>query len=102
MATCPDNRLMPEFIAELARFCGAKRGRVTALARHLGVAQPHVSAWLTGRQEPSGEHTLRIQEWLASEREGKSVAVAAGSRPRPARSRVETQPAAEPVPVWLL
>jgi hypothetical protein len=97
MATHSDSRLMPDFIAGLARFCGEKRGRVTALARHLGVAQPHVSAWLTRRQEPSGEHTLRIMEWMESERSGNADA---GPIARPPRHH--DPPTVEPVPVWLL
>ncbi len=56
---------MPKFLAEVQNFCKAKRGRVSELAQYLGVAQPHVSAWLTGRQEPSGENTLQMQKWMA-------------------------------------
>lgn len=56
--------LMPEFLKRLRMFCRAERGRVSALAKFLGVAQPHVSAWLTGQQQPSGEYTLRIQQWM--------------------------------------
>lgn len=94
---------MAAFIGDLAAFCRAKHGRVTQLADHLGVAQPHVSAWLTGRQEPSGEHTLRIQAWLASQSSAEQPKPSAVSRrpsPRPTRSVAEAKE--EEVPVWLL
>jgi transcriptional regulator with XRE-family HTH domain len=96
-----EKRLMPVLIADLAKFCRGRHGRVTQLAEHLGIAQPHVSAWLSGRQEPSGEHTLRIQAWLATERQrsdGKGRG--AGSRKLRPAAVVEVSPAE--VPVWLL
>ena len=46
--------LLSELITEVAEFCRARRGRVTQLAADLGVSQPHVSLWLSRRQEPSG------------------------------------------------
>lgn len=76
--------LMPEFLERLRQFCRAERGRVTALAEFLGVAQPHVSAWLAGKQQPSGEYTLQIQRWMDSV---------------PTRAKA---PVAEETPVWLL
>lgn len=88
-------RLMQAFIADLAKFCRAKHGRVTELSQHLGVAQPHVSAWLTGKQEPSGEHTLRIQAWLAR------VKRPAG-RAQIAREPESGKNAPDEPPVWLL
>ncbi len=97
--------LMPEFLATLREFCRAERGRVNALARHLGVAQPHVSAWLTGRQEPSGENTLRMQQWLAQgAMRTASVSLATRHERRTAkksRDKERTLPADE-LPVWLL
>ncbi len=104
------HQLMPSFIRELAAFCRAKHGRVTQLADHLGIAQPHVSAWLTGRQEPSGEHTLRIQAWLESQKRQKSRAAPSVARaakpPVPSDERATTSSGplvpAEEVPVWLL
>ena len=95
MQASKENRLMDVFIADLAKFCRAKHGRVTELAQHLGVAQPHVSAWLTGKQEPSGEHTLRIQVWLST-----SKAVAGRARANRGGEPKVTE-SAEP-PVWLL
>jgi hypothetical protein len=60
--------LMPGFVADLAVFLHAKRGRISALARHLGTHQQHVSAWLANKQEPSGENVLQIMQWLEVER----------------------------------
>lgn len=91
----PGESLMTEFVRDLRAFCRAERGRVSELAAHLGIAQPHVSAWLAGKQQPSGEHTLRIQAWLAAQRRRPDV-------PRPAP---EAPPAAadeSPLPAWLL
>jgi len=90
---------MDAFIADLAKFCRSKHGRVTELAKHLGIAQPHVSAWLAGTQEPSGEHTLRIQAWIQAEgatpAQGRAVRVRAVKEP-------SVSPVAEETPVWLL
>ena len=92
-----NGRFMDAFIADLAKFCRAKHGRVSELAEYLGIAQPHVSAWLAGKQEPSGEHTLRIQAWLQAE----------SAKPVPRRPRVRTSAATvtdakEDTPIWLL
>jgi len=60
--------LMPGFIADLADFLHAKRGRISSLARYLGTHQQHVSAWAANKQEPSGENVLQIMQWLEVER----------------------------------
>jgi len=98
-----ETRLMPGLIADLAKFCRGRHGRVTRLAEHLGIAQPHVSAWLSGRQEPSGEHTLRIQAWLATER-GRSEGGRRKSpgKPQKAVAAATAEVPPEEVPVWLL
>jgi transcriptional regulator with XRE-family HTH domain len=99
-----EKRLMPGLIADLAKFCRGRHGRVTRLAEHLGIAQPHVSAWLTGRQEPSGEHTLRIQAWLAAERrrDDEDGGRKAAGKPRKAGRIATAEVPPEEVPVWLL
>jgi transcriptional regulator with XRE-family HTH domain len=101
--------LMPDFLAGLGRFCRAEHGRVSRLAADLGIAQPHVSAWLTGRQAPSGEYVLRIQAWLGRHdgvrRRPRSTGVARGeidvTGKTPVAPAVQT-PEAEEIPVWLL
>jgi plasmid maintenance system antidote protein VapI len=98
-----EKRLMPGLIADLAKFCRGRHGRVTRLAEHLGIAQPHVSAWLSGRQEPSGEHTLRIQVWLAAERRrDEAGGRKAGDKHRKAGRITTAEVPPEEVPVWLL
>ena len=56
--------LLPVFMGELHAFCKARKGRVNTLAADLQVAQPTISAWLNGHQEPGGEATLRMVQWL--------------------------------------
>ena len=98
---------MPSFLIAVREFCRAERGRVSGLARHLGVAQPHVSAWLTGHQEPSGENTLQMQAWMAR---ADAPQTAAPSTPAAERKRRPAKPAAatgptpisDDPPVWLL
>jgi transcriptional regulator with XRE-family HTH domain len=95
--------LMPDFLARLAHFCRAEHGRVSRLAADLGIAQPHVSAWLTGRQAPSGEYVLRIQAWLARHESSRPNA-APRFKPITVRRSPPSSERAEPeeVPVWLL
>jgi hypothetical protein len=100
---------MPEFLAGLARFCRAEHGRVSRLAADLGIAQPHVSAWLTGRQAPSGEYVLQIQAWLARHEGSRRRPRSTGVSPVEIDANGETsvlpdvqKSAAEEIPVWLL
>jgi len=41
-----------------------RHGMKSALARFLGVPQPCVSDWLSGKREPGGETTLRLLRWV--------------------------------------
>jgi transcriptional regulator with XRE-family HTH domain len=41
-----------------------QRGSLQRLADHLGVIRPTLSDWLRGRNEPGGEVTLKLQEWV--------------------------------------
>lgn len=96
---------MPDFLQTLKKFCRSKHGRVGELADFLGVAQPHVSAWLTGKQEPSGENTLQVQAWLAgfSSKEPASRRTRATTAPRLPEAASASGPAdAAELPVWLL
>jgi predicted transcriptional regulator len=68
--------LLTDLIAEVAEFCRSRRGRVSQLAADLGVSQPHVSLWLTHKQTPNGEYTLRLQRWLHQQREAKTAQAA--------------------------
>lgn len=100
--------LMPDFLHTLRKFCRSKHGRVGELADYLGVAQPHVSAWLTGKQEPSGENTLQVQAWLAglsSKEPSRRRTGATRVMPRHPEAASASEPAdaaADELPVWLL
>jgi hypothetical protein len=59
--------MWPPLREALLTFCQSKRGREAALVRHLGVAQPTLSNWLHGRQEPGAEATLQLREWMFTE-----------------------------------
>jgi hypothetical protein len=97
--------LMSGFLSELAAFCRAEHGRVSRLAEDLGIAQPHVSAWLTGKQAPSGEYTLQIQAWLARQG-GSSGRSRRTGRPHPRKttsmSPEDQELRTDGIPVWLL
>lgn len=90
--------LLPVLLAELRTFAKAKKGRINALAADLGTAQPTVSNWLRGVQEPSGESTLQLAAWLdrakaaeAAELEAAAAKTAAALKSVAARR--ETAPA---------
>ena len=68
--------LLPVFMGELHAFCKARKGRVNTLAADLQVAQPTISAWLNGHQEPGGEATLRMQQWLDSAKDAEAAELA--------------------------
>jgi transcriptional regulator with XRE-family HTH domain len=61
-------------MGELHAFCKARKGRVNTLAADLQVAQPTISAWLNGHQEPGGEATLRMVQWLDRARAAEAAA----------------------------
>jgi plasmid maintenance system antidote protein VapI len=58
-----------KFLADLKMFCDQKHGRRAQLARFLGMPRQTVTDLLNGRQKPTGEQVLAIQEWLGGERE---------------------------------
>jgi transcriptional regulator with XRE-family HTH domain len=43
------------------------RGKKLALAKFIGVNQSRVSEWLRGKNEPGGEITLHLLEWVAAQ-----------------------------------
>ena len=85
MKTDQKTPLLAALLDDVQAFCKARRGRVVELAAVLGVAQSQCSAWLSRKFEPSGEVTLRIQAWLASEREAEKAELAARIEAAPAR-----------------
>lgn len=69
----PTAPLLPVFMGELHAFCKARKGRVNALATALGTAQPTISNWLRGVQEPGGEATLQMAAWLTREKAAEAA-----------------------------
>ncbi len=54
-------------LLDRVRKAASEPGKKSALAEFLGVARPRVSEWLSGRQEPGGETTLRLLQWVERE-----------------------------------
>jgi transcriptional regulator with XRE-family HTH domain len=69
--------LLPVLLADLRTFTKAGRGRVNELAADLGIAQPTISAWINGHQEPSGESTLQLAAWLERAKAAEAAEIAA-------------------------
>jgi hypothetical protein len=69
-----EKNLLAALMAEAREFCAARRGRVSALADHLGVLQQQASTWLNEKSEPGGEATLQIRAWLEAERAAENAA----------------------------
>lgn len=72
--TKTENPLLSALMAEARKFCGDRRGRVSALADHLGVLQQQASTWLNEKSEPGGEATLQIRAWLEAQRAAETAA----------------------------
>jgi transcriptional regulator with XRE-family HTH domain len=57
-----------KFLEDLRTFCDGKYGRRSKLARFLGTDRQTITNLLSGRQNPTGEQVLAIQEFLAQEK----------------------------------
>ena len=53
-----------KFLEDLKAWCDRKYGRRAALARFLNVPRQTITDLLNGRQNPTGEQILAIQEFL--------------------------------------
>jgi hypothetical protein len=53
-----------KLIKRLKAWCDKKRGRRTELGKALGVSPQVVTNWFAERQNPTGDQTLRILEFL--------------------------------------
>lgn len=53
------------------RTATGKRGSRAALARLLGVERGVLNAWLSGRHQPAGEHTLQLLHWVEQQERGQ-------------------------------
>jgi transcriptional regulator with XRE-family HTH domain len=55
-------------IEALRAWCDVEYGRKAEVARALGVSRYAVNHWLSGRQIPSAEHALTLQQFLKKQR----------------------------------
>jgi DNA-binding transcriptional regulator YiaG len=62
--------VLPKLIERLKR-ATATRGKKSALAEWLGVHRQCVTDWLSGKQEPGGEITLRLLQWVEQQERQK-------------------------------
>jgi transcriptional regulator with XRE-family HTH domain len=82
-------------LAELlkrARVATAARGAQSQLAEFLGARRQHVHRWLSGAQEPGGETTLRLLEWvtMAEASQSKDGGRVAPRPPRKTQTKLNT------------
>jgi transcriptional regulator with XRE-family HTH domain len=61
---------LPSLLARLNRET-SETGRMSALAKFLGVPLASVSRWLSGKREPGGEITLRLLHWVEQQERQK-------------------------------
>ena len=54
-----------QLLRELKAWCDQKHGRQSEIARYLGVPRQAINNWFGGRNWPTGEQVLAIQEFLA-------------------------------------
>ncbi len=95
----PMQPVLPKLIERLKRATDGY-GRKAALAAWLGVHRQCVTDWLSGKQEPGGETTLRLLHWVeAEERKKQSGPGSAATPPGPeTQSRVSHEKPKKPSP----
>jgi len=62
--------VLPKLIGRLKN-ATSERGQKIALAKWLGVHRQCVTDWLSGKQEPGGEITLRLLKWVEQQERKK-------------------------------
>jgi hypothetical protein len=53
-----------KLIKQLKRWCDAKRGRRIEVAEAIGTSKWTISHWFAGRQQPTAEQALNVQDFL--------------------------------------
>jgi transcriptional regulator with XRE-family HTH domain len=53
-----------KLLSRLKIYCDRKYGRRAEVSRKLGVSRQAVTNWLKGRQHPTGEQALAIQQFF--------------------------------------
>jgi len=58
---------LQKLLDDLRVWCDQARGRRSEISRLTGVSRQAVTNWIAGRQEPTAEQVLKVQEFLASQ-----------------------------------
>jgi hypothetical protein len=53
-----------KILDELKAYCDAERGRRTEVAEKIGISRQALANWFYGRQQPTSEQILTVQEFL--------------------------------------
>jgi transcriptional regulator with XRE-family HTH domain len=66
------NQQMPpktqKLIDELREYCDEERGRRAEIAKLIGIKRQSITDWFSGRQQPTAEQILEVQEFLDKQR----------------------------------
>jgi transcriptional regulator with XRE-family HTH domain len=57
-----------KLLDELREYCDEKRGRRAEIAKLIGIKRQSITDWFSGRQQPTAEQILEIQEFLEKQR----------------------------------
>jgi transcriptional regulator with XRE-family HTH domain len=69
LTTTTEQPALPKLINRLKQATAA-HGKKSELAEFLGVHRQMVTHWLSGKQEPGGEMTLRMLQWVEKQEQG--------------------------------
>ena len=61
-----------KLLDDLKEWCDQERGRRLAIAELLGLSRQAITNWFSGRQQPTSEQILTVQEFLAKQRRAKT------------------------------
>lgn len=67
---------LPQFVPTFCgpqTWCDEKRGRRSEIARLLGIGRQSVTDWFSGRQQPTAEQILFVQEFLVKRRKKRKA-----------------------------
>jgi DNA-binding XRE family transcriptional regulator len=67
----PDDPEVARLLSDLKKWCDAKHGRRTYLAKIIGVDRKRISDWFAGRVLPSLSAGLKIKTFLEGEKSGR-------------------------------
>jgi transcriptional regulator with XRE-family HTH domain len=61
-----------KLLDELRAYCDKQRGRRTEIAKLIGIKRQSITDWFSGRQQPTAEQILEVQEFLAKQRKRRT------------------------------